>query len=213
MFQELLELLARFVVAHEKQAEAAMLMAAPQPTCAERYPVSTGVVHSGPEVSDGTECTSTSHASGSEATTAQREVEGKNGVEWNPYTPPIQGRYGKDKIQILDRCLAAAGISIKASATGAEKHQALLDASAAKTDPLYVGEAAPTAEEPTSPAAQPATIDDVRTLAQEAVKGGMTPAQVQDIFEEIGGSRRLPEIDEKHMPAIHAKLTAAMKKG
>lgn len=211
MFQELLELLARFVVAHEKQAEAAMLMAHSGLEAA-----GVGLGDLVPGRPDGTECTSTSHASGSEATTAQREVEGKNGVEWNPYTSPIQGRYGKDKIEILDAELKACGISIKASATGAEKHQALLDCDKdLDLDPKTQAEEK--VEEPTSPAAQPATIDDVRALAQEAVKSGMAPAKVQDIFEEIGGSRRLPEIEEQHMPAIHAKLTtalkAAMKKG
>lgn len=212
MFQELLELLKRFVAAQEMQAEAAMLMAAPQPNYDRT--TSTGQVPTGPEVSDGTECAATSHASGSEATTAQREVEGKNGVEWSPYTSPIQGRYGKDKTEILDAELKARGISIKASATGAEKHQALLDCDKdLDLDPKTQAEEK--VEEPTSLAAQPATIDDVRALAQAKVKDGMTPAQVQEIFKEIGGSIRLPEINEQHMPEIYAKLTAAaaVKKG
>lgn len=234
MFQELIELLTRYVIAHEKQAEAAMLMATksggnllPQPIgdyAAEHEKVY-GIT---PGLPDGTECTTCKHVSGSDATTATEE-EARVLPDWNPMYEQIQGRYGKDKIQILDRSLAYAGITVKASATGAEKHQALLDAAkedAASMPPLknegdstYNPATETPVEEPAADASakpednSPATIDDVRTLAQEAVKGGMTPTQVQDIFEEIGGSRRLPEIEEQHMPAIHAKLTAAVKKG
>lgn len=202
----LMELLERFVTAQEKQAEAAMLMAS-APSYGERHPLGCSAPAQTPDEKP---------AFGNSPEIIGHFTKAPPLTTWDPFTEKIQGRYGKDKIEVLDYELKARGISIKASATGAEKHQALLDCDKdLDLDPE--AQAEEKTEESTPPAAQPATIDDVRTLAQEAVKGGMTPTQVQDIFEEIGGSRRLPEIEEQHMPAIHAKLTtaskAAVKKG
>lgn len=206
----LFELFERFVVAHEKQADAAMLMAQNRSggcVCkdknAEAALEHAALAQQAAKLtqSDGTECTAGQQQPGP-------EEESKTLPDWNPLTETIQGRYGKDKVQILDKALTLAGINLKASASGAEKHQALLDAAKPKTAEEAVEEQ-PAQEEATSPA----TVDDVRALAQKAMSAGITAAVVQDIFEQTGGTRRLPEIPEEKIQAVYEALKARVELG
>ena len=141
---------------------------------------------------------------------------------WNPYLEPIQGRYGKDKLAILDAELTTRGITLKASATSPEKHQALLDWAESKKDELANALEAPEAPaaaaapaKPEAPAAaapaEPAeevTVELVRAMAQKAMtgKGKLDAKAVQDLFEKHAGVRRLPEIPEDKLAVVYAEL-------
>lgn len=138
---------------------------------------------------------------------------------WNPFLEPVQGRYGKDKLATLDAELAARGITIKASATGAEKHQALLDWAIAKKDELAdelepSAPAEPAADHQAAPEAPGApaeevTRDMVRALAQKAMTGAgkLDAKAVQDLFDKCAGVRRLPDIPEDKLAAVYAELS------
>ena len=135
---------------------------------------------------------------------------------WNPFLEPVQGRYGKDKLATLDAELAARGITLKASATGAEKHQALLNWANAKKDeladelepqPAAEPAAEPTQEAPGAPVEE-VTRDMVRALAQKAMTGAgkLDAKAVQDLFDKCAGVRRLPDIPEDKLAAVYAEL-------
>ena len=204
------ELIERFVVAQEKQAKAAMMMA----VAAHKEAVPNAVFENGGGVGG---------PSAEVVQATERPTSGTALPDWNPLAEPIQGRYGKDKITILDRCLAAAGVSVKASATGAEKHQALLDvAGAVAAEEAIDAPTTPAEDTPPPPPAKadkPAekyptpTGDDVRKLAQKALGAGVPAAEVQDVFEQHGGSRRLPEIPEDKVSAVYRALLARVELG
>ena len=139
---------------------------------------------------------------------------------WNPFLAEIQGRYGTDKVATLDALIAEKGIELKARATGAEKHQALLDWANAKKDEL----AEALAEEPSGPVVTPepvapaaeeaapaVTTDDIRALAQKCMAAKIAPARVQDLLEQHGGSRRLPEVAADKFGAVFAALTKELE--
>ena len=134
---------------------------------------------------------------------------------WNPFLEPVQGRYGKDKLNTLDAEIAARNIELKGSATGAEKHQALLDwakepsglAPAKHTEPAAEPAAEPTQEAPGAPVEE-VTRDMVRALAQKAMTGAgkLDAKAVQDLFDKCAGVRRLPDIPEDKLAAVYAEL-------
>lgn len=159
----LMELLERFVAAHEKQAEAAMLMAQSQPAqltrCGEP---------------DGTECTA-----GKPAGHMMAMQEGDSAPGWNPMIEKIQGKYSKDKQGTLDSKLKEYGIELKASATGAEKHQALLDRCPQAETPTQ--ELPPVDPKPETPAEPEITLEALKSAAglycaRRKVAGSEAPA-------------------------------------
>ena len=204
MIEKLLALLERFVTAHERLAasQEALLQNcacnAVAPT--EPVPAAKAEAHAPVEPED-------------PALVA-------TAAGWNPFLEPVQGRYGKDKLATLDAELAYRGIAIKASATGAEKHQALLDWANAKKDELAdelepQPAAEPAAEpvtesEPEAPGApvEEVTRDMVRALAQKAMTGAgkLDAKAVQDLFDKCAGVRRLPDIPEDKLAAVYAEL-------
>ena len=200
MIEKLLALLERFVVAHERLAasQEALLQncacSATIPT--EPVPATKAEAHAPVEPED----------TAPVATAAG----------WNPFLEPVQGRYGKDKLATLDAELAARGVTLKASATGAEKHQALLDWANAKKDeladeldphPAAEPAAEPTQEAPGAPVEE-VTRDMVRALAQTAMTGAgkLDAKAVQDLFDKCAGVRRLPDIPEGKLAAVYAEL-------
>ena len=208
MIEKLLALLERFVTAHERLAasQEALLQ-----NCACNSTDRVGEIKeavSGPVVTPAPETRV--------ATPAEDTAPVATAAGWNPFLEPIQGRYGKDKLATLDAELAARGITLKASATGAEKHQALLDWAIAKKDELADElEPSPAAEPAAEPApeapgapAEEVTRDMVRALAQKAMTGAgkLDAKAVQDLFDKCAGVRRLPDIPEDKLAAVYAEL-------
>lgn len=205
MFEKLIALFERFVVAHEKIAEAHVLLVnapcitTPGPITFTPEP---GPITFTPEpVKQEAQTPPTADPAG--------PAGGTPASGWNPFLSDLQGRYGADKISILDGLLAEKGIEMKAKATGAEKHQALLDWANTKKDELadaLAEPAAATEPEPVAEAAPAVTIDDLRALAQRCMAAKIAPARVQDLLEQHGGSRRLPEVAEAKYAAVLAAL-------
>lgn len=206
MIEKLLALLERFVVAHER-------LAASQEALLQNcncVTVTTDAMPAGNIIPAPTAAPAPAAKEEDSAPVAMAAI-------WNPFLEPLQGRYGKDKLAILDAEIATRGIELKASATGPEKHQALLDWSNSKKDELadaLEAPAAPAAEptpEPAAPAAEPAeevTVEMVRAMAQKAMtgKGKLDAKAVQDLFEKHAGVRRLPEIPADKLAAVYAEL-------
>ena len=214
MIEKLLALLERFVTAHERLA--ASQEALLQNCACNQTDLIDGIKEavSGPVVTPAPEA----HV----AAPAEDPAPVATAAGWNPFLEPVQGRYGKDKLATLDAELAARGITLKASATGAEKHQALLDFdSKAATDALPAAKQQPaqgltteerqvltSAPEPAEEPAEEVTRDMVRALAQKAMTGAgkLDAKAVQDLFDKCAGVRRLPDIPEDKLAAVYAEL-------
>ena len=203
--KDLLALFTRFTVAHERLAEANALIA--QGMVAG---VLNAAASSAPQP-----FTPVEPESGPVETPAPGPAAEK--AEWDPYTAPQQGRYGKALTAILDRELAARGITLKPSATGAEKHQALRDA-ASKPQPE------PTMEQPSNPfdqapapapAEQPKvhTVDEVRQALKQLTVALGADAGVKRAYailaEAGGGAKQISEVKPELYPAV----MAAVKRG
>lgn len=162
-----MELLERFVAAHEKQADAAMLMAengkhecgcskhvelpATPPSTEGAYlePALTPAGPSGVPMEDLADAIAST-------VNDPANTETPAAPAWNPYTSPLQKVYRKPLAEVLDAELARLGIDPGDKLTGAQKHQLLLDHAAkgsivaAPVTPAEVPAAMPTA-----PAAAP----------------------------------------------------------
>ena len=125
MFQELIQFFKRFVVAHEKMAEAQMLttrLLSAQTANEPRQLI--GVDPAGYGQSDGMECTA---GSPSPAETTQQSPAGTPAPDWNPYTCPVMKQYKGEKQGILKAELAKFGLDVGAKMTGAQMHELLLE--------------------------------------------------------------------------------------
>ena len=170
-----MELLERFVAAHEKQADAAMLMAengkhecgcsttrvvgmlpdlaapygnsVPSMTSDEAYKHAADMTGN-PAGPSGVPMADLTDAIAS-AANDHVEPEAPTAAGWNPYTSPLQKVYRKPLAEVLDAELARLGIDPGDKLTGAQKHQLLLDHAAKGSVP-----AAPV-EAPAAPAAAP----------------------------------------------------------
>jgi phage recombination protein Bet len=58
-----------------------------------------------------------------------------NEANWDPYTSPVQGRYGADKLEILKAALEAEGIQYQPSWTGRQLHEALITSKGVESEP------------------------------------------------------------------------------
>ncbi len=200
--KDLLALFTRFTVAHERLAEANALIA---------QGMAAGVLN----------------AAASSAPQPFTPDPAAEKAEWDPYTAPQQGRYGKALTAILDRELAARGITLKPSATGAEKHQALRDAASkpqALRDAASKPQPEPTMEQPSNPfdqapapapAEQPKvyTVDDVRQALKQLTVALGADAGVKRAYailaEAGGGAKQISEVKPELYPAV----MAAVKRG
>ena len=217
----LMELLERFVIAHEKQAEASMIMAQNASN-----PVSVGFIDYGQ--SDGTECTA--------GQTPVPAPTPPTTEDWNPYNSPIQKQYKGEKAQILDAELAKLGLQPGEKMTGAQKHQLLLNSASHATVLEEVSPTAPAAPvapaapaAPTAPAAPAAptapvapvetiTLDSIRAIFEPlAAKGPKAQAEILRLMKEIGGVTRLTDPqdpskqllpEDKVVPLYQALLAA-----
>lgn len=205
MIEKLLALLERFVTAHERLAasQEALLQ-----NCACNQ---TDLIDEIKEAVSGPVVTPAPEAH--VAAPAEDPAPVATAAGWNPFLEPVQGRYGKDKLNTLDAEIAARGITLKASATGAEKHQALLDWAARGADAMP--ETATPVQEPAAPVEIPeeVTRDMVRALAQKAMSGTskMDAKAIQDLFDKCAGVRRLPDIPEDKLTAVYTELSKTVE--
>lgn len=162
-----MELLERFVAAHEKQADAAMLLAEnSKHECGCKRSDVSQVEHEGevavvwtkePAPVDTTGVPMEDLADAIASTVVGQAVpDMPTAAGWNPYTSPLQKVYRKPLAEVLDTELARLGIDPGDKLTGAQKHQLLLDH--ATKGSIAAAPAAPAeapAAMPAAPAAAP----------------------------------------------------------
>ena len=215
MFQELIEFFKRFVIAHEKMAEAQMLttrLLSAQMTNGPQQP--TGVDPAGYGQSDGTECT----AGGlPPAETTQQSPAGTPAPDWNPYTSPVMKQYKGEKQGILKAELAKFGLDVGAKMTGAQMHELLLEKAknAPKAEPAEPSQAVlPGA--PVAPVmAPPATMAQAGQTYEAVVLDDATSQQVSVVIhsaladQEIGMNQLRAALNLLCKPGGEAPVKAA----
>ena len=60
--------------------------------------------------------------------TAEVKPEATASTEWDPYTAPVQGKYGKDKREVLEAEAKKHGVAFTEKTTGAQLHEAVMAA-------------------------------------------------------------------------------------
>ena len=187
----LMDLLERFVAAHEKLAEA------------------NAVVAQGYALQAANECSKAYGAGfgeGVQAAVAKASIdtpvppvddappatgESAPAVGWDPYTAPVMKVYKGEKQGILKAELALHGIDLGDKATGAQMHQTLLDLRA-KGQPAASAPTVPVA--PEAPTAHPITVDMVRTALMGLMqKSDAARAEALRLLKEVGGVTRLTD--------------------
>lgn len=144
---------------------------------------------------------------------------------WNPFAEKVMGRYDKAKTEILDIEIKNRGVKVKDKATGAEKHQALLDHMAKE---MASGELEGSTGQPETapPAADDFGGDDfgaeeapkAKKYTQAEVRDALTAwrdknhagdnAAVRDLLTKIAGTANFPAVKEEQYPAVMAALEA-----
>lgn len=189
MFQELIELLKRYVIAHERLAQAneVIAQAAAAKLIRESASPECCVEDVVPGQPDGTECTAGQPMTQTPPTTlpAQQPPAEEPATGWNPYTSPVMKQYKGEKQGILKAELAKFGIDPGAKMTGAQMHELLLDkakqAQAAPAAPVApdapVAPAAPVAPmAPAGPSAPVLTMPGVPAAPAAPVNAAPAPA-------------------------------------
>ena len=221
MFQELIEFFKRFVIAHEKMAEAQMLTTRllsaqmtngaqlPTDECGKDHAEVYGVDPAGYGQSDGTECAA---GSPSPAETTQQETPpaGAPASDWNPYTSPVMKQYKGEKQGILKAELSKFGLDVGAKMTGSQMHELLLEKAkgtpkAAPTEPLQAVlpgvPVAPVMAPPATPAdlevPMPGGVVDLDMIRgvinQLCMKGEAPRNEALRLLSEVGGVTRLTD--------------------
>lgn len=225
MFQELIELFKRFVLAHEKIAEANAVIAqatATQFTDREVQPFVPTVDDHAKDRAEVYGCapTSTGHTPPPAA------------AEWDPYTSPVMKQYKGDKGDILRRELAKFGLDVGTKMTGAQMHELLLEKASAVADTpapspvaveppqavlpgvpvVPVAPAVPVAPSIQSPTST-ITLDNIREIISVlCMKGDAARNEALRLLNEVGGVSRLTDAatgqqllaDDKFMPLYNA---------
>ena len=121
-------------------------------------------------------------------------------TDWNPFTSALMNKYVADKQAVLDARLQEHGIEVKAGATGREKHQALLDWANAKKDELADALAEAAQEEHVTPKVVEPEVKEVSheemktAVKTYAAKHGREKAKA--LILEVGGAETLAEISD-----------------
>ena len=235
-----MELLERFVAAHEKQADAAMLLAengkhecgcskhvelpATPPSTEGAYLEPALTPAGSPDVS----MTDLADAIAS-AVVDQAVPDMPTAAGWNPYTSPLQKVYRKPLAEVLDAELARLGIDPGDKLTGAQKHQLLLDHAAKGSVPAAPVEApaAPAAAPmPAAPAAQaaltvpvaaaPSNYDEVKSLVYALYS--KDPQKVSELLIKYAGCQKLvdaatgsPTVPQGQWANLMAEVNAALQ--
>ena len=224
-----MELLERFVAAHEKQADAAMLMA-------ENGKHECGCSkHADPADPFVGQTMGTSDRVAPDAYDAYEPAapvapaEAAPAPAWNPYTSPLQKVYRKPLAEVLDAELARLGIDPGDKLTGAQKHQLLLDHAAKGSVPAAPVEApaAPAAAPmPAAPAAQaaltvpvaaaPSNYDEVKSLVYALYS--KDPQKVSELLIKYAGCQKLvdaatgsPTVPQGQWANLVAEVNAALQ--
>lgn len=178
----LMELLERFVSAHEKQAEASMILAQGHKhecKCGSTLQVehvgeATVVWTKEPEPTEAPTFNETPPADTTEAPTG-----------WNPYTSPVQKVYRAPLAAVLDAELKRLGLEPGDKMTGAQKHQLILDTVKGTTaaqveDPATAVPTAPAAPVEAVPAAPVAPVEATMPVSPTAPAAPVDYQQVKD---------------------------------
>lgn len=124
--------------------------------------------------------------------------------DWNPYTAPVQQRYGKDKQAIIDAELIKRGVAdAPKSWPTAKKHELLLEAADAEAQKGAAPESAKTVD--ASPNAVPSDVSPTEASAPvmsieefttrfKAQAGRVGKAACYEILDELVGTRDPAEI-------------------
>lgn len=137
-------------------------------------------------------------------------------AEWDPYTSPVQGKYGKDKRGVLEAEAKKHGVEFTDKTTGAHLHEALLKAR--KNDDAYEDTLDPTlAEEPVDdfdiPVDEPKveakkyTPEETRKALTDYAKriGAKDAAPITELIKKVTGKSKFGEV----APSDYAKLVEA----
>lgn len=235
-----MELLERFVAAHEKQADAAMLMAEnSKHECGCKRSDVSQVEHEGevavvwtkePAPVDTTGVPMEDLADAIASTVVDQAVpDMPTAAGWIPYTSPLQKVYRKPLAEVLDAELARLGIDPGDKLTGAQKHQLLLDHAAKGSVPAAPVEApaAPAAAPmPAAPAAQaaltvpvaaaPSNYDEVKSLVYALYS--KDPQKVSELLIKYAGCHKLvdaatgsPTVPQGQWANLVAEVNAALQ--
>ena len=233
-----MELLERFVAAHEKQADAAMLLAENgKHECGCKRADVPQVEHMSeatvkdPYHADPSNGVPMADLADAIASAANDHVEpaAPTAAGWNPYTSPLQKVYRKPLAEVLDAELARLGIDPGDKLTGAQKHQLLLDHAAKGSVPAAPVEApaAPAAAPmPAAPAAQaaltvpvaaaPPNYDEVKSLVYALYS--KDPQKVSELLIKYAGCQKLvdaatgsPTVPQGQWANLVAEVNAALQ--
>ena len=235
-----MELLERFVAAHEKQADAAMLLAENgKHECGCKRSDVSQVEHEGevavvwtkePAPVDATGVSMADLTDAIASTVVDQAVpDMPTAAGWNPYTSPLQKVYRKPLAEVLDAELARLGIDPGDKLTGAQKHQLLLDHAAKGSVPAAPVEApaAPAAAPmPAAPAAQaaltvpvaaaPSNYDEVKSLVYALYS--KDPQKVSELLIKYAGCQKLvdaatgsPTVPQGQWANLVAEVNAALQ--
>lgn len=155
---------------------------------------------------------------------------------WNPLTEKVQGKYGKDKQDIMDAYIKEHGIKVSDKATGAEKHTAILDymktsgALEGSTDQEIVEENTPPAADDDfgggdedfggdDAPAKKYTKEEVRAalfaFRDKMAKGATDDekktsgnAAVRELLTKVAGTHEFNKIADEQYPAVMKALGA-----
>lgn len=179
MFDKIIALFERLVIAHERLAESQEAML------------------------NGCMCNSTDLVDEIKEAVSTPVVE----TDWNPFTSALMNKYVADKQAVLDARLQEHGIEVKAGATGKEKHQALLDWANAKKEELAEGLAEPATPEAVEPEVKEVSHDEMKAAVKEyAVRHGKDKAKA--LIVEVGKAEKLADItDQALINALYAAAT------
>lgn len=218
MFEKLIALFERFVVAQEKCAEMlekhyAIGLGQAYGASAPKPPVEIPAPPA-PESTPGPQ-------------TAQEVVKQADLDEWNPYDADLQKAYRSDKQAILDAELAVLGID-GTGMTGAQKHEAILNHNAARDEAEDSGPAFPPEENPDFPEEPQAEADNpfdqpapvlksseefksaLRSWADSQPDRKAAYKQITDTLTDRYGVSRVTDVPEDKVNEAYAAITEAV---
>ena len=148
--------------------------------------------------------------------TAEAKPEATASTEWDPYTAPVQGKYGKDKREVLEAEANKLGVAFTEKTTGAQLHEALLKAR--KNDDSYEDTLDPSlAEEPVDdfdiPVDEPKveakkyTPEETRKALTDYAKrlGAKDASPITELIKKVTGKSKFGEV----APGDYGKLVEA----
>ena len=149
--------------------------------------------------------------------TAEAKPEATASSEWDPYTAPVQGKYGKDKREVLEAEAKKHGVAFTEKTTGAQLHEALLKASKNDDDGYEATLGPYLAEEPVDdfdiPVDEPKveakkyTPEETRKALTDYAKrlGAKDAGPITELIKKVTGKSKFGEV----APGDYGKLVEA----